>query len=122
VTKDVLAEIGAGDVPSTVVMNKIDLLAEDDLASLRARQPDAWFVSARDPKDIATIRSRVIEIFEADYEEVELAVPYDRQAIVSEMHENGSVVEERWDDHGVVIRWRAEPEAIARARARLSRP
>jgi GTP-binding protein HflX len=121
VTRDVLAEIGAGDVPSTLVMNKIDLLAPEELQRLRERLPDAWFVSARDPADIRTIRQRIIEIFEASYEEVELVVPYDRQGLLSEMHDSGRVVEERWDETGVVVRWRADRETVARVVSRLSR-
>jgi GTP-binding protein HflX len=121
VTREVLAEIGAGDVPSTLVMNKIDLVDPHDLERLRARLPDAWFISARAPEDVATVRSRIIGIFEAGYDEVEVVVPYDRQGVLSEMHDGGRVVEERWEESGVAVRWRAEPEAIARIRSRLAR-
>jgi GTP-binding protein HflX len=121
VTREVLAEIGAGDVPSTLVMNKIDLLDAHALERLRARLPDAWFISARAPEDVATVRARIIEIFEADYEEVEVVIPYDRQGVLSEMHDGGRVVEERWEESGVAVRWRAEPEVIARIRSRLAR-
>lgn len=121
VTKDVLTEIGAGDVPSTLVMNKIDLLEPDALARLRARLPDAWFVSARDRADVARVRARIIEIFEVSYEETEIVIPYDRQGLLSEMHDTGRVVEEAWGDQGVTVRWRAEPEAIGRLQARLRR-
>ncbi|HVJ94035.1 MAG TPA: GTPase, partial [Labilithrix sp.] len=119
VTQEVLAEIGATEVPSTLVMNKVDLLAPEELERLRARLPKAWFVSARRPADVAAVRARIIEIFEAAYEEIELVIPYDRQAVLSEMHDAGRVVEERWEDGGVVVRWRAEPEAIGRVRSRL---
>ena len=119
VTKEVLAEIGASEVPFTLVMNKIDLLEPDELQRLRVRLPDAWFVSARDPKDVAAVRQRIIEIFESAYEEIEVVIPYDRQAVLSEMHDSGRVVDERWEEAGVTVRWRAEPEAIGRVRSRL---
>jgi GTP-binding protein HflX len=121
VTREVLAEIGAGDVPSTLVMNKVDLLEPEALARLRVRLPDAWFISARSPSDIADTRGRIIEIFEAGYEEAELLVPYDRQGVLSEMHDNGRVIEERWEEAGVIVRWRAAPAELARLRSRLSR-
>lgn len=121
VTREVLAEIGAGDVPSTLVMNKIDLVDPEDLAALRRRLPEAWFVSARSAEDVATVRGRIIEIFEATYEETELVIPYDRQGILSEMHDAGRVLEERFEENGVVVRWRAEPEMIARVSSRLAR-
>jgi GTP-binding protein HflX len=119
VTQEVLAEIGGSEVPSTLVMNKVDLISPTDLQRLRVRLPDAWFVSARAPGDVAMVRSRIIEIFEAAYEEIELVIPYDRQAVLSEMHDSGRVVEERWEEAGVTVRWRAVPEAIGRIQARI---
>ena len=68
---------------------------------------------------VASLFARIIDIFEATYEEVELLIPYDRQAVLSEMHDSGRVIEERWEESGVIVRWRAEPEAIGRVRARL---
>ena len=119
VTQEVLAEIGANEVPSTLVMNKIDLLEPDELARLRVRLPKAWFVSARDPSDVTTVRQRIIDIFEESYEQIEVLVPYDRQAVLSEMHDSGRVVDERWEEEGVTVIWRAEAEAIGRVRSRL---
>ncbi len=119
VTRDVLAEIGASDVPSTLVMNKVDRLDADELALLQARLPHAWFVSARNPQDVALVRERILGIFEAGYEEIELVIPYDRQGVLSEMHDAGRVLEELWEEAGVRVRWRAEPEAIGRMRSKL---
>jgi GTP-binding protein HflX len=121
VTHDVLSEIGAGDVPSTLVMNKVDRLDEDDLKRLRVRLPDAWFVSAHDPKDVALIRERIIAIFEATYVEEELLIPYDRQKVLSEMHDSGRVMGERYEDSGIVVTYRAEQETIARMKSKLAK-
>jgi GTP-binding protein HflX len=121
VTRDVLLEIGAGDVPSTLVMNKVDRIEAEDLARLRVRLPDAWFVSAHDPKDVATIRERIVAIFEATYVEGELTIPYDRQAILSEMHDFGRVGDQRYEDSGIVVAYRADPDTIARFRSKLGK-
>jgi GTP-binding protein HflX len=121
VTRGVLEEIGAGDVRSTVVMNKIDKLESEQLAGLRRRLPGAWFVSAHDPADVVRVRERIIAIFEATYEEVELVVPYDRQGLLSELHQAGRVADERYDESGVTVRFRAEPDTIARMRTLLAR-
>jgi GTPase len=121
VTRDVLAEIGAGDVPSTLVMNKVDRLEAAELAALRVRLPDAWFVSAHDPADVATVRDRIITLFESTYVEEELVIPYDRQAVLSEMHDSGRVADERYEDTGITVTYRAEPETIARFKSRLAK-
>lgn len=121
VTRDVLDEIGAGDVPHTLVMNKVDRLTEDDLARLRARHPAAWFVSAHAPADVAWIRERIITIFEASYVEERFVVPYDKQSVLSEMHDAGRVSDEAYEEGGIVLTYRAEAETIARFRSRLDR-
>ena len=121
VTKDVLTEIGAGDVPSTLVMNKVDRLAPEDLARLQKLVPDAWFVSAHDPKDVALIRERIIGIFEATYIEEELIIPYSAQGILSEMHDSGRVASERYEDAGIFVTYRAEAETLARFKSKLAK-
>jgi len=119
VTRDVLAEIGAAEVPSTLVMNKVDLLPPEELKRLQTRLPDAWFVSARAVADVASVRERIIAIFEAAYEEVEVTIPYDRQGILSEMHDAGRVLEEKYEEAGVIVTWRADAESIGRIRSKL---
>lgn len=121
VTREVLAEIGAGDVPSTLVMNKIDRLEPDELARLRKALPDAWFVSAHDRGDVAKIRERIVEIFETSYVEEQLRIPYTRQAVLSEMHDAGRVVAEQYEEGGIDVTYRAEPETIARFKAKLAK-
>ncbi len=121
VTREVLEEIGAGDVPSTLVMNKVDRIHEDDLKRLRVRLPDAWFVSAHDPKDVALIRERIVGIFESAYLEEELVIPYDRQKILSEMHDSGRVTGERYEDSGIVVTYRAEADTLARFKSKLAK-
>jgi GTP-binding protein HflX len=121
VTRDVLVEIAAGDVPSTLVMNKVDRIDPETLARLRVRLPDAWFVSAHDPKDVALIRDRIIAIFEASYVEDELTIPYDRQAVLSEMHDFGRVGDQRYEDSGIIVTYRADADTIARLKSKLAK-
>ena len=49
-----------------------------------------------------------------------LTIPYDRQGVLSEMHDAGRVLEETWEEGGVLVRWKADAEAIGRIRAKLS--
>jgi GTP-binding protein HflX len=121
VTRDVLGEIGATQVPSRLVMNKIDQLEPELLAQLRAEFPDAWFISAKNPEDVKQVRSRILDFFEARYAEAELSVPYAEQRLVSEMHEQGRVVSESYEEDGVKVRFRSDPEVLDAFRARLSR-
>jgi len=102
-------------------MNKVDRLAPEDLARLQKLVPDAWFVSAHDPKDVALIRERIIGIFEATYIEEELIIPYSAQGILSEMHDSGRVASERYEDAGIFVTYRAEAETLARFKSKLAK-
>jgi GTP-binding protein HflX len=119
VTREVLAELGAEGVPTRVVMNKIDRLSPDALAELRAQVPDAWFVSARDPAGVACVREGIVSFFEERFVLGEFRVPYPRQALVREMHESGRVELESYEEDGVHVRLRADPEVVARFRSEL---
>jgi GTP-binding protein HflX len=121
VTRSVLREIGAEQAPSRLVMNKIDRLSPAALAELQAEFPDAWFISAKRTEDVLTVRARIIAFFESRYAEAELCVPYSEQRLVSEMHEQGRVVSERYEDDGVKITFRSDPEVLDGFRARLAR-
>ena len=47
-------------------------------------------------------------------------MPYTEQRLVADMHESGRVEAERYEQDGVHVRLRAEPETIQRFRAKLS--
>jgi GTP-binding protein HflX len=114
VTRGVLAEIGAGSVPLQVVMNKIDRLNASERAEIEAKFPDAWLISARDPNDVARVWENVVRFFEASYGEAEFLVPYARQALVSEFHDAGRVLEAHYDEDGVRLKFRADAETLDR--------
>ena len=120
VTRDVLAEIGANSVPTVLVMNKIDKLDEPSLADLRGEHPDGWFVCAHDPASVSELRAKVVAFFESGYDEAEFFVPYGRERVVSAMHENGRVLEERYEEQGVVVRVRSDAETLGRLRSELA--
>jgi GTP-binding protein HflX len=109
VTEEVLAEIGAGDVPRLLVFNKIDRVADAATAAadLTARWPGSLVVSARRPDDVARVRDALVAAFAADLEERELHVPYDQQARRADIFAACQVLEERYVDSGVIFRVRA---------------
>jgi GTPase len=121
VTRGVLSEIGASHVPSRLVMNKVDQLAPEQLAELATEFPEAWFISAKNPEDVKQVRARILDFFESRYVEAELSVPYTEQRLVSEMHEQGRVVSERYEEDGVKVCFRGDQEVLDAFRARLSR-
>ncbi|MEO7035453.1 MAG: GTPase HflX [Polyangiaceae bacterium] len=119
VTREVLTEIGAHAVPSRLLMNKIDCLTADALTELRAAQPDAWFLSARNSADVAALRLRIIEFFEASYVRAEVLVPFSEQRLLAEMHAAMNVLGTRYEEAGVFVQVRCEAAALDKLSARL---
>ncbi len=119
VTREVLTEIGAQAVPSRLLMNKIDCLGASELTELRARQPDAWCLSAKSPSDVAVLRQLIIDHFESSYVQAEVLVPFNEQRLLAEMHASMNVLGTRYEETGVFVRVRSEPEALARLGERL---
>jgi GTPase len=119
VTRTVLAEIGADDVPSILLLNKIDRVDEAAREVLAREFPDALRVSAKDPDDVARVRQVLIDRFSADLPEADLVVPYDRSAMIGEIREGATVVREAFEDDGVHYRIRASQVVLDRLRARL---
>jgi GTP-binding protein HflX len=119
VTREVLTEIGAHAVPSRLLMNKADRLTDEQLAQLRAEQPDAWFLSAKRPSDVADLRLRIIAFFESSYVRAEVLVPFSEQRLLAEMHATMNVLETRYEEAGVYVQVRADAAALERLSARL---
>jgi GTP-binding protein HflX len=118
VTREVLAEIGAGDVPWILVLNKIDKVAQTEREELVKEFPAALLVSAKDPADVRRVRDAIIGAFEANMTEVDLVVPYDAGSAIGEVHKV-HVISESYKPDGVHYRVRAPESAIERIRAML---
>ena len=101
----VLAEIGAGELPVELVLNKIDAI--DSLRRRRVgnRFPEALQVSARTGEGLEALRERIAARFGERFELVRLLIPYDEGGRLAELYALGMPVDERADrEEGVFIR------------------
>jgi GTP-binding protein HflX len=84
--EDVLEEIGAGDVPRLLALNKADLL--DDVARARTWSGlrDALLISAESGEGLDALRERIDATFVRMLEPVELLLPYSDGGQIAELH------------------------------------
>ncbi len=122
VTRGVLKDVGAGAIPSLLLMNKVDRLPTSELAALKSEFPEAIFLSARSDRDVAALRIRIIENFEEDMVDAELLVPYDATGAIGEIRAKTRVLSESYDERGALLKVRARPEQIERIRTRHLKP
>jgi GTPase len=101
---EVLEEIGAGGKPRLLVLNKSDLLGDDEREEVRLRHPDAALVSALAGDDLDTLRGGIEMAFEDTLAEIELLIPYAEGARLHELHEVAGDLERTEREDGVLVR------------------
>jgi GTPase len=109
---DVLAEIGAGERPRLLALNKVDVLDEERRRELSFRFPQAVQVSAVTGEGLAELSEAVEARFLASLRPMELLLPYDEGTSLSELHELAGELEREDTAEGVWIRARV-PAAVA---------
>jgi GTPase len=115
----VLTEIGADASPRLLVMNKVDLLDDEERRELALRHPDAVLVSAETGEGLEELRSRIADSIAQRLTEVELLVPFDAGERLSELHEIAGDLQREDREDGVLVRARL-PAALADRFADLS--
>jgi GTP-binding protein HflX len=100
----VLEEIGAGDKPRLLVLNKADLLDEDARAEALQRHLDAVLVSALGGDGLEALRQKVEAAFEDTLAEVELLIPYSEGGRLHELHEIAGDLDRTERADGVLVR------------------
>ena len=101
--RTVLDEIGAGDVPELVVVNKADR-APEVAAELVSELAGSVAISAAAGTGIDDLlrtlgdRLRLADVI------VTLRIPHDRGDLVAAAHREGEVIDVRHDDDGAVLR------------------
>jgi GTP-binding protein HflX len=111
----VLTEIGAGEIPVELVVNKVDRLDLRDRRRVANRFPGALEISAATGEGIDELKARIAERFADRFDEVRLLVPYDEGRVLSDLYALGAPIDERTDtDEGVVVRARLPHREVRR--------
>jgi GTPase len=100
---EVLEEIGAGEKPRLLVLNKTDLLSEDERREVALSHPDAVLVSALAGEGLEELRERIERTFAETLTEVELLIPYNQGGRLHELHEVAGELERTDGPDGVRV-------------------
>ena len=113
--EDVLAGIGADELPRELVLNKIDAVDALRRRRLANRFPGALQVSALTGEGLDELRVRIAERFAERFEAVRLLLPYGDGAKLAELYALGAPIEERVDSpDGVLVRARLPRRELRR--------
>ncbi len=110
--EDVLEEIGVGDQPRILVLNKADRLDDERRRERAFRHSDASLVSAITGEGLDALQDRIADEFERTLRDVELLVPFSDGGTLSELHDLAGDLERTETPDGVLIQARL-PTVVA---------
>jgi GTP-binding protein HflX len=102
-TLAVLGELGAGDKRMLVVLNKIDLLGEEDLRRLATIFPEAIPVSVREGIGIDRLLAEIHDILRDRVARKHYRIPPARGDLLARLHAEGKVLTLDYDDDVAVV-------------------
>ena len=101
---EILNQIEAGDIRRIMVFNKIDLLDDGLLASLRYRYPEALFISAHDGSGIDELLAYIQQAAADTGYVFQVLVPYNRGDVTSLAHSKCHVISEEHTAEGTKMK------------------
>jgi GTP-binding protein HflX len=99
----VLDEIGAGDLPRVLVLNKIDVTDPATVRQLQRSHGDAVAVSAMTGEGIDELVAAITSRLESPRRLVEALVPYAHAELVALAHRDGTVLKEEHRPDGTYV-------------------
>ena len=113
--EQVLAEIGAAEVPQLVIFNKTDRLPDGKIPQeWIERFPRCAAISAKNPDDVASVRQLIIDFFDAELIETELIVRYDQSQLRAQIFASADVLSEEFGEQAATLRIRADKATLGR--------
>jgi GTPase len=114
----VLDEIGAGDRPRLLVLNKADRIDAERREELRFRHPDGILVSALTGEGLDALGERIERAFRETLRSVDLLLPFDQGGRLAELHDAAGDLDREDTADGVRVRGRV-PVTVAERFARF---
>ena len=111
--KRVLTELGADDIPKSLVLNKIDLVQEElELKRLRNKFSDAIFISALHHLRLDDVRDHIIDKIESDFEIFELNIPYHKGKTISQLQDQVEILESVYGDEEIFLKIKGRKDTV----------
>ena len=110
--RGILSEIGADQIRQVMVLNKCDLLDEDQMAERLSAHPDAVQVSAMEGTGVVGLLYAISSVASEGDVSMTVLVPYEKGLLLKMVHERCQVMRERYVQGGLL--------ATVKASARMS--
>ena len=111
--KRVLTDLGADDIPKSLVLNKIDRVQEElELKRLRNKFPDAIIISALHHLRLDDVRNHIIDKIESDFEIFDLKIPYHKGKTISQLQDQVEILESVYGDEEIFLKIKGRKDTV----------
>lgn len=101
--RQVIAEIGGGDIPEIIAINKVDIASPDVVMEILRKEPNSYAFSVRSGFGIDGLVHAIEKSLPHPAIEISIVIPYHRGDLVSAIHETGEILSEEHLAHGTAI-------------------
>ena len=102
-TNAVLAEIGAKDIPTILLFNKVDQCQEVFLPKILKRNyPNSLVISALDAADILKLREHIFSYFLSQFDLLKIELAVVETLVLSKIHQSCVILSEDYEKEGWV--------------------
>jgi GTP-binding protein HflX len=101
--REVIAEIGGGDIPEIIAINKVDVANPDVVMEILRKEVNSYAFSVKTGFGIDGLIHAIEKSLPHPAVEISAVIPYHRGDLVSAIHENGEIVSEEHLAHGTAI-------------------
>jgi GTP-binding protein HflX len=112
--EDVLMQIKADKIPVIMVFNKIDLLDNAQLSSIKERFPNAEFVSAHTSFGLDDLKVRLSKSASALDSRMSVIIPFSEGNLTSIAHKRCEIISEQYSEAGTALEMRVPASLVGK--------
>jgi len=102
--REVITEIGGGEIPEIIAINKVDAADPDVVMEILRKEKNSFAFSARTGFGIEGLVRAIEKSLPHPNVEINALIPYDRGDLVSAVHERGEILSEEYVETGTQMR------------------
>ena len=111
--REVLNEIGAGEIPEIIAINKSDIADPMNIAAIQGSFPNAIVISAHTGAGLDELLQRIDSELPQTLVAIDVTIPYSRGDLLARIHETGEHVQINHVELGSCVRALVPPALAA---------
>jgi GTP-binding protein HflX len=109
--RKVITELGGGDIPEIIAINKADIAAPEVLMQILREESNAYAFSARTGFGMTTLQKAIESSLPRPRVEIRVTIPFSRGDLVSMIHDRGEILSENYSEDGTIIHAMVDSDA-----------